>query len=1117
VEIKMKRRGSSLSSLLGSRPLAVASLVVLVTGVLPSGVARAGNGNANLHLDKAVDSVAVAPSLTLTLGADRSNAIPGDGLTYTALVTNAGASLVLTGTLVATNTNATTATIASYWDAISTNDKAHCGAGGDNNGKNDSQWPAFVGTAAAQPGYSPVSAAPIATGMTLVATPQTASDVTYPDASAPDQILGTVLAAGATATWQYTASIPLTTAQLAFLRDPASVTRIRNSFHAEPTPRSQKGNGQPDQINVDFCEAFNAADTSGAATDVAVTVTLPDGTTATIDKATVPGLASIVPGASVSVTTAYTVPVPAAKGTGETDAAYIARLGALNGSILTASATAKAGAAGPTAGPTAPVNVTEHLPVLTLTKTGPATVDAGTTATYDLTLANAGSAPASPSLTDTLPDGTVITVEGVPASLAPNETATAHAAYAVPITQAGGDLTDTASLLWTDANVNTYGPIGASATTEVIPAISVAHIDLSPGVAGPLPVGAVHTLTITATNAAGEPVPDVAVTLSVVGPNAHTFEMTTDAAGKANYYYTGYSAGTDNAQAVLTATPSVASNTATVLWVVPVIPVTTTTVHARFFPSAGVVIEDFTATPDMTPLWEQDFPSISFNPVSGKVKNDKSGVTTGTRPFTAVTTDLAGNYTGTIVAAGNGYQAGVGELLAFDAVFTGTFVIAEAGDYQFDFLSDDGFIFGIDGGATSLPGSVMYRCPASGLSVFESYPIMGCYQHDTPPVANKVLVHFPAPGTYHYELDYFEVHSGTLSLNMTMHTTGLQVAPMGSITLSPQKPAAAQRGVPQTYVAAVTGVDGSPVAGLPITLHIAGANLTQLTATTDAGGLATFSYSGANAGTDDLEAFAYVGEYLIVSNTVQQTWTSDPPAAVMTDVSPADGSIITEPTPIKASFTPPPGTSIESWSVSYKHNDGGTGIPLNSGTGAPPETLATLDPTVLVNGNYTISVNAVTTGGTSQTSSFSVVVDGNLKLGRYQVTYQDVSIAAAGLPIQLLRTYDSFDKGRGDFGVGWRAQINTLRVYSNGALGAGGWSQYPKSCFAAGLGGGLCIMGWTSTRPHFVTVVWPDGHQEVFDFTPTDSSNLFWQSSAAFTGRPGTTSKLRPATRSGIG
>jgi hypothetical protein len=181
---------------------------------------------------------------------------------------------------------------------------------------------------------------------------------------------------------------------------------------------------------------------------------------------------------------------------------------------------------------------------------------------------------------------------------------------------------------------------------------------------------------------------------------------------------------------------------------------------------------------------------------------------------------------------------------------------------------------------------------------------------------------------------------------------------------------------------------------------------------------------------------------------------------------------------------------------------------LASGSGTPPATLATFDPTVLANGGYTITVTAYGSGGVSSSTSVDVVVDGNLKLGRYGVTYQDANVAVGGIPISVTRSYDSFDKSTGAFGVGWQLGVANLRVYANGALGAGGWSQYATSCFMAGLGGGLCQMAWSTARPHFVTVVWPDGHTEVFDFTPTGGSNLFWLGSAAFTARAGSTSKL---------
>ncbi|HEX4727523.1 MAG TPA: hypothetical protein VH298_06980, partial [Jatrophihabitans sp.] len=66
----------------------------LVAAVVDSPAALAG-GNASLQLTKTVTGASVVPTLAATLAVDKSTAIPGDQLTYTARVTNTGAVLTL--------------------------------------------------------------------------------------------------------------------------------------------------------------------------------------------------------------------------------------------------------------------------------------------------------------------------------------------------------------------------------------------------------------------------------------------------------------------------------------------------------------------------------------------------------------------------------------------------------------------------------------------------------------------------------------------------------------------------------------------------------------------------------------------------------------------------------------------------------------------------------------------------------------------------------------------------------------------------------------------------------------------------------------------------------------
>ena len=632
--------------------------------------------------------------------------------------------------------------------------------------------------------------------------------------------------------------------------------------------------------------------------------------------------------------------------------------------------------------------------------------------------------------------------------------------------------------------------------------VTTTGLTLSPQSGGPLPLNSSYEFTVTATDSNGQPVAGVAIALTVAGPNAATANLTTGADGTATYTYTGTYAGTDIAQAVA---GSLASNTATAIWIAPVQTVSTTTIHGRFFTN-NYFGDPFLATSASTPVFEQDFPTINFDPVAGTVANNASGVNEWTRPFTDITTDLAGNYTGTIVAAGNGQQAGSGNLGSFDAVFTGSYTIGSAGDYTFDVLSDDGFIFGIGDGATALPGNIMYNAPASGLTGFESYPIMGTFNHNTGPQPYSIKVHFPAPGIYRYEVDYDETWDASLCLTVRMHSTGQGVTPTGTLALSPTMTSAGGVNTPKTFSVSAMDAAGAPIANLPVKLDISGANVGQVPATTDARGLASFTYVGSNTGTDQLQAYAILDGMPALSNTVAQSWVQGGAAAppIIGSVSPVDGAEITAPTPITASFTPPAGQMISSWQVSYsRQGTEATPVILASGSGTPPATLATFDPTVLANGGYTITVTAYGSGGVGLSTSVDVVVDGNLKLGRYQVTYTDANVPVGGIPIQVQRTYDSFDKSTGAFGVGWQLGVANFGVYANGALGAGGWSQYESSCAL-----GLCIMAWATARPHFVTVVWPDGHTETFDFTPAGGSNLFWFGSAAFTARSGSTSKL---------
>jgi RHS repeat-associated protein/uncharacterized repeat protein (TIGR01451 family) len=1113
--------------------------------------------------------------------------------------------------------------------------------------------------------------------MVLTLSPVVSQGVTYP--ASGDPVLGTLMAQKATASWNYTASITVTPSQVALLASP-KVGGIRNVVHLEVTPRNTS-QGQPFGYRQDFQDPFFSQ--SAAAQNAVVTITLPSGSSVQFNSGTTAGLASIASGASVTVTTPYVVPAVAAKGGSESDTDYKTRLAMINGTVLTATAAAHAtGPSGPVTAPNQSASTTELLPILGISKDGPSTARAGNTAAYPLTLSNSGGAAASGLVVvDSLPGGSTGTVGTLPPSIAANGNATVSATYTIPATQPAGALTDTASVSWHDARGNLYGPVSSSFNTNVTQSLSGAQLTLAPATAGPNVTGTTQTLTATLVDASSNPVSGMSVNFAVTGANIRTGTATTDGNGHAIFTYTGANNGNDVAQATITALGvNLQSNTSTIGWITPTQVISISTVAGNFYAKPATA-GSFLATPADTPAFAQSFPTIDFNPPSGFVNHNVSGVGPGTRPFTDVTTDFQGNYMGTVVAQGNGAQAGVGSMNGFDAVLTSTFVVTKPGDVTLTIYHDDAFILGV-GGAASRVSGVYEFVPQPAVTAFNGYNVVGAYNAGGER-SDTVTIHFPAAGEYSFELDYAEFGGGDLSLTMavtsfTQQTSPLSVyvgyadglRPAGSIfpfpwqgtpgvtfiggctfdagalrfdnsgdtdltldkvtvdlgsfqgaphldiwpaslvvpahaililtqtvcynfdtsdfsgagcggnnnvqplvnvtqagvtttftdtqqilntrgfdlacqgnestpwtriggggtpinvplpptavlTLSPQNAVNDIVGQQQNFTITALDGSGSPISNLLVSLGVHGANTQSTSGNTNLQGVVTLGYTGTNPGNDVVTATAFITGYRAFSSATNVDWTiplpggggccgspQQAPPSIATP-SPADGTVVTKPLPIRADFTAPAGETIASWKVTYQALDPGPVITLASGTGTPPDPLATLDPTVLPNDSYAITISATASGGGTQSISTSVSVTGNLKPGRFVTAYQDLSVPVGGYQMEVRRAYDSIDKSSGDFGTGWRVDVANFRTSSNRQLGLSGWTVYPTQCFL-----GLCLYGFKSSVPHFVTVTFPDQHQEVFDFTPTAGAVIFyWEGASQFKARAttGTTSTL---------
>ena len=139
--------------------------------------------------------------------------------------------------------------------------------------------------------------------------------------------------------------------------------------------------------------------------------------------------------------------------------------------------------------------------------------------------------------------------------------------------------------------------------------------------------------------------------------------------------------------------------------------------------------------------------------------------------------------------------------------------------------------------------------------------------------------------------------------------------------------------------------------------------------------------------------------------------------------------------------------------------------------------LASFDPTLLLNGLYEIELRATDLRERISAVSIHVVVEGELKLGNFTLPLVDLEVPVLGVPIKVIRVYDSRDKRKGDFGFGWHLALTDVQLRENVPPGLGWQGTVSPGPFPT-----YCIV---PVRPHIVSIAFPGG--EVFRFQPTPS------------------------------
>jgi len=144
--------------------------------------------------------------------------------------------------------------------------------------------------------------------------------------------------------------------------------------------------------------------------------------------------------------------------------------------------------------------------------------------------------------------------------------------------------------------------------------------------------------------------------------------------------------------------------------------------------------------------------------------------------------------------------------------------------------------------------------------------------------------------------------------------------------------------------------------------------------------------------------------------------------------------------------------------------------------------LGKLDFTGIPNGVYELLLTV--RGGADETNVLvEVQLNSQLKIGQFSFSEQDLSLPANGMPISIVRTYNSLNSLSSDFGYGWTFAINSMDVQlddqrqeiqigSDSAPFADGdswWDWFPTKIVSVRTGG-----GWD------VTLTLPDGRRVTF-------------------------------------
>lgn len=170
-----------------------------------------------------------------------------------------------------------------------------------------------------------------------------------------------------------------------------------------------------------------------------------------------------------------------------------------------------------------------------------------------------------------------------------------------------------------------------------------------------------------------------------------------------------------------------------------------------------------------------------------------------------------------------------------------------------------------------------------------------------------------------------------------------------------------------------------------------------------------------------------VGEGTSVYRNPDIDYETNPAGPIASITSPSEADSVTGLVTIRGTAG---GPDFKEYRLSYRRADQFAFVEFAHATTAVTDgVLGVWDTTLLENDAYVLRLEAIDVVGSSSVIDVSIGVSGGFKLGDFQLSFADLTIPVAGIPITVARTYDTLRSDRAaDLGYGWRLEYRNTNL-----------------------------------------------------------------------------------------